>query len=631
MNKMARRDFLRLAGLGAAVFACGPRAFGAPAGKLALVEAENFDKLGGWAVDQQFMDQMGSPYLLAHGLGEPVADATTSVTLPAAGKYRVWVRTCDWVAKWQAPGAPGRFNVIVNGKTLGPLFGTEGADWHWQDGGTVETGAKAALALHDQMGFEGRCDAVLFSQDLDFRPPDAGKELAALRQQLLGLPEQPEDGGSFELVVVGGGIAGMCAALAAARSGMKTALIQDRPVLGGNNSSEVRVWLGGNVRLKPLPNIGNLVGEFEPKKRAHDGATNTAEIYEDDKREKLMKSEKNLTLLFNQRLISANMGKSGIAAVVAQDIRTGRRLRYAGELFADCTGDGQLGALAGAEFEVTQKQHMGPSNLWHAIETREPADFPHVNWALDLTDKPFPGRATKDSKTGKLKPADLSKLGQWFWETGFDLDPVTEVEKMRDWNLRAMYGAWDALKNADKLFPNHKLHWAAFIAGKRESRRLLGDVLLNKEDVVGDRKFDDACFPCTWSLDLHYADKRYGKGFEGREFISEAHFGKFKPPYWAPYRCLYSRNVPNLFMAGRDISVTHDALGTVRVMRTCGAMGEVVGLAAALCRKFSATPRGLYESHRDALTAAFQKGAPTLYKPPVGGLPKPATAHKAKT
>ena len=591
MNKMARRDFLRLAGLGAAAFACGPRAFGAPAGKLALVEAENFDKLGGWAVDQQFMDQMGSPYLLAHGLGEPVADATTSVALPAAGKYRVWVRTCDWVAKWQAPGAPGRFNVIVNGKTLGPLFGTEGADWHWQDGGAVETGAKATLALHDQMGFEGRCDAVLFSQDLDFRPPDAGKELAALRQRLLGLPEQPEDGGSFELVVVGGGIAGMCAALAAARSGLKTALIQDRPVLGGNNSSEVRVWLGGNVRLKPLPNIGNLVGEFEPLKRAHDGATNTAEIYEDDKREKLMKSEKNLTLLFNQRLISADMGQSAIAAVVTQDIRTGRRLRYTGELFADCTGDGQLGALAGAEFEVTQKQHMGPSNLWHAIETREPADFPHLNWALDLTDKPFPGRATRDSKTGKLKPANLAQLGQWFWETGFDLDPVTEVEKMRDWNLRAMYGAWDALKNTDKLFPNLKLHWAAFIAGKRESRRLLGDVLLNKEDVVGDRKFDDACFPCTWSLDLHYPDKKYAKGFEGHEFISEAHFGKFKPPFWAPYRCLYSRNVPNLFMAGRDISVTHDALGTVRVMRTCGAMGEVVGMAAALCRKFSATPK----------------------------------------
>jgi len=630
MNKMARRDFLRLAGLGAAAFACGPRAYGAPARNMALVEAENFEKLGGWAIDQQFMDQMGSPYLLAHGLGEPVADATTSVTLPAAGKYRVWVRTCDWVAKWQAPGAPGRFNVIVNGKTLGPLFGTEGADWHWQDGGAVETGEKASVALHDQTGFEGRCDAVLFSQDLDFRPPDAGKELAALRQQLLGLPEQPEDGGSFELVVVGGGIAGMCAALAAARSGVKTALIHDRPVLGGNNSSEVRVWLGGNVRLKPLPNIGNLIGEFETAKRAHSGPTNTAEIYEDDKREKLMTSEKNLKLIFNQRLISVEMGKSAIAAVVAQDIRTGRRLCYRGELFADCTGDGHLGALAGADFEVTRKQHMGPSNLWHPIETSGPVDFPSCKWALDLSGKPFPGRAVK-VLLGKNKPASLAALGQWYWETGFDLDPVTEVEKMRDWNLRAMYGAWDALKNTDKLFPNYKLHWAAFVAGKRESRRLLGDVLLNKEDVVGDRKFDDACFPCTWSLDLHYPDKKYAKGFEGREFISEAHFGKFKPPYWAPYRCLYSRSIPNLFMAGRDISVTHDALGTVRVMRTCGAMGEVVGIAAALCRKLSATPRGLYESHRDALTTAFQKGAPALSKPTPAKKPAtPSVKPKAK-
>ena len=610
MNNIARRDFIKLAGLGAAALACGRRAFAMPAGNLVLVEAENFEKLGGWALDQQFMDQMGSPYLLAHGLGEPVADATTTITLPAPGKYRVWVRTCDWVAKWQAPGAPGRFNVLINGKALGPLFGTDGADWHWQDGGTVELGEKISVALHDLTGFEGRCDALLFSRDLDFRPPPDGAALAILRQQLLGLPEQPDDGGSYELVVVGGGIAGMCAALAAARSGVKTALIQDRPVLGGNNSSEVRVWLGGEIRLKPFTNIGNLVAEFEPKRRAHSGPANTGEIYEDDKRAKLLADEGNLKLILNQRLVAADVHGGRLAAVVTQDIRTGRRTRYAGELFADCTGDGQVGALAGAEFEVTQKQHMGPSNLWHPMDIGKPVDFPHCKWALDLSDKLFPGRAVK-KLLGKNKPADLKQLGQWFWETGFDLDPVTEVESMRDWNLRAMYGAWDALKNTDHLFPTYALHWASFIAGKRESRRLLGDVVLCKEDILSARKFEDACFPCTWSMDLHYPDKRYAKGFEGREFISEAHFGKFKPPFWAPYRCLYSRTIPNLFMAGRDISVTHDALGTVRVMRTGGAMGEIVGIAAALCRKYSATPRLIYEKHSDALMAAVKRGAPS--------------------
>ena len=137
----------------------------APKAPLVLLEAEQFANLGGWVVDQQFMDQMGSPYLLAHGLGEPVRDAETTVQFPAAGTYHMWVRTRDWVAPWKAPGAPGRFKVLVNGKPLGTTFGTEGAEWHWQDGGTVKVGREATLALHDLTGFEGRCDAILFASD----------------------------------------------------------------------------------------------------------------------------------------------------------------------------------------------------------------------------------------------------------------------------------------------------------------------------------------------------------------------------------------------------------------------------------------------------------------------------------
>ncbi len=143
------------------------------------------------------MDQMGSPYLLAHGLGEPVRDAETTVQFPAAGNYRVWVRTRDWVAPWKAPGAPGRFKVLVNGKPLGATFGTEGAEWHWQDGGTVKVGREAKVALHDLTGFEGRCDAILFASDLGFRPPNEPSALAAFRRQALGLPEAPEDGGKL--------------------------------------------------------------------------------------------------------------------------------------------------------------------------------------------------------------------------------------------------------------------------------------------------------------------------------------------------------------------------------------------------------------------------------------------------
>jgi len=208
-----------------------------------LVEAERFAEVGGWVRDSQFMDQMGSSFLLAHGLGRPVEDATTTVELPAAGTYRIWVRTRDWVAPWNAPGAPGRFQLAIDGELLPTLYGTEGAEWHWQEGGRIaitEPGG-ITLALHDLTGFEGRCDAIVLSADADFVPPEARHELEGFRREHLGSLETPIERGPFDLVVVGGGIAGTCAALSAARLGLTVALIQDRPVLGGNNSSEVRV------------------------------------------------------------------------------------------------------------------------------------------------------------------------------------------------------------------------------------------------------------------------------------------------------------------------------------------------------------------------------------------------------
>ena len=229
-----------------------------------LVEAEGFADTGGWVIDPQFMDGMGSPYLLAHGLGKPVADANTTMEIPTAGQYRVWVRTKDWVARWKAPGTPGRFRVLVNGRALEPTFGTLGAEWHWQDGGSVNLPqGTVRLVLHDLTGFEGRCDAIVFSRDPDFRPPNADPEMAAFRRNCLGHPEEPEAGRKYDFVVTGGGIAGTCAALSAARLGLKVALIQDRPVLGGNNSSEVRVWLHGTRNKEPWPRVGDVVAELE--------------------------------------------------------------------------------------------------------------------------------------------------------------------------------------------------------------------------------------------------------------------------------------------------------------------------------------------------------------------------------
>ena len=156
-----------------------------------------------------------------------------------------------------------------------------------------------------------------------------------------------------------------------------------------------------------------------------------------------------------------------------------------------------------------------------------------------------------------------------------------------------MYGAWDALKNVRKKYPTHQLAWAAYVAGKRESRRLLGDLILAKKDLIDGTQYADGCVPTGWRIDLHLADKRYEDGFGADAFLSEAQFGKYKQPYWIPYRCLYSRNVPNLLMAGRNISATHLAFASTRVMATCAVMGQAAGTAAVLCCRDNCQPRAI--------------------------------------
>ena len=597
-----------------------------------LLEAEQFADLGGWDIDPQSMEQMGSPYLLAHGLGVPVRDAVTTARFATPGSVRVWVRTRDWVAPWKAPGAPGKFQVLVDGKALATTFGTEGAEWHWQDGGVVTVGAQARVALHDLTGFEGRCDAMVFSPDLAFTPPHELAALAPFRRAALGLPAAAQDGGSFDLVIVGGGIAGTAAAVSAARNGLTVALIQDRPVLGGNGSSEVRVWPEGKTRQPPFPHIGEIVDELVPAKGPGDGNAKGAAVYADDRKLAVVRAEKRITLFTEQRVIGVEADHGTIHAVVAQHIRSSQRLRFTGKLFADCTGDATVGILAGADHEAAADGKMGSSNLWNVLDVADPvqvlkceckdkdalslavkegassAPFPRCPWAIDLSDKPFPGRSPANGQPAKNP---LKDLGAWFWESGFDRDQITEIEYIRDLNLRAMYGAWDTLKNVDKLYPNHRLGWAAYIAGKRESRRLLGDVILTGTDFREGTVFPDGCFPCSWHIDLHKPDPAYDKNHpKGDEFISTFTHGKeftYKGPYWAPYRTLYSRNLTNLFMAGRDISVNREGLGPVRVMKTCGMMGEIVGKAAALACRHQTTPRGVYQNHLAELRAMMEQ------------------------
>ncbi|TWT43115.1 alpha-L-fucosidase [Botrimarina hoheduenensis] len=605
---------------------------------LVLIEAEAFDSPGGWVVDQQFMDQMGSPFVLAHGLGVPVNDATTTVSLPSPGEYRVWVRTRDWVAPWNVPGAPGRFRIVVDGSPLPKTFGTEGAKWQWHDGGTVRLGDRVEFALHDLTGFEGRCDAILLARDTNFIPPDGGDKLASLRSGLLGWDRGPADGGEYDLVVVGGGIAGTCAAITAARLGQSVALIQDRPALGGNGSSEVRVWPHGFSNYEPFPHVGDVVIELLGPHQPSQGVPDVKDHrhFNDRHKLELAQAEPNLTLMMEQRVNAARAEGGSIHSVIAQHTRSGRRTLVRGKRFLDSTGDGVLGALVAADFELAAEGRMGQTNLWSFGETEEnehalkclcedfnerislsftPAEsaqpFPRCPWAADLIDVDFPGR--NRNKTFDLKGDN--QLGTWFWESGFNKNPIADGEWIRDLNFRAMYGAWDVLKNVDGRYSNHRLKWAAYVSGKRESRRLIGDVVLTAEDFRNATEFADAAFPCTWHIDVHSPHPDYFEENDTDAFFSTFTRGdkyQYKQPYWAPYRCLYSRNIDNLFMAGRDISVTQDGLGAVRVMRTCGMMGEIVGMASSICKDKGCTPREVYQRYLPELRALMLGGLPCV-------------------
>lgn len=550
-----------------------------------LIEAESFKSHGGWKLDTQFIDNMGSPYLLAHGLGQPVGDATTQVKFPSTGTYRVYVRTKDWVARWNAPGTPGRFQLLVNGKPLKETFGTKSAEWFWHDGSSVTVDStNVTLSLKDLTGFEGRCDAIYFTKSND-TPPNDSNILPEWRRKLLDLPEAPIEQSGYDIVVIGGGYSGLGTAISAARMGCKVALIQNRGVLGGNGSSEVRVWAMGNIRRGKYPRIGEIIEEISDKAKKSPG---TYEEFEDAKKEKIVRAEPNIDLFLHHHAYQVETKDNQITAVYAFDTRTSARKRFVGKLFTDCTGHGTIGYLAQADWEMTPKGRMGMSNMWRWDEADSPTTFPQTPWALDLTMRDF--------------PYPRSHHGQWFWESGFDLNPIKEAEAIRDWNLRAVYGAFNAMKNRDGAdkHTNAMLTWIAYIGGPRESRRLLGDVVLTQDDIVTKRDFPDGCVPSTWSIDLHYPKKQFAEKFPDNPFISYAvHDRRVDRQYGypVPYRCFYSRNISNLFMAGRCISVTHEALGTVRVMKTCGMMGEVVGKAASICVKHDCLPRDVYQSH----------------------------------
>ncbi len=292
-----------------------------------LIQAADFADYGGWVLDSQFETQMGSPYLLAHGLGRPVADATTVVDVPESGEYEVWVRAKDWVPSYH----PGRFTLAINGAALEAEFGANDQDWSWQSAGKVAlTKGEASLMLHDLTGFDGRCDAIYLSKD-GSTPPNQVNDLSrAWRKALRGLPDQPVEAGDYDVVVVGGGVSGCAAALTAARLGQRVALIHDRPVLGGNASKE--------IGLMPRGAQGELLAELAA--RGPDG---------DLMAFSLLEAEPTASVFLEHRIAAAATEASRIVSVDAVQARGGHERRIRGRTFIDTSGVAMLGLLAGAE------------------------------------------------------------------------------------------------------------------------------------------------------------------------------------------------------------------------------------------------------------------------------------------
>jgi FAD dependent oxidoreductase len=413
---------------------------------------------------------------------------------------------------------------------------------------------------------------------------------------------------NFDFCVVGGGVAGICAAMSAARQGIKTAIIQDRPIFGGNSSSEIRMHISGADRSGELPNLRET-GILE-ELRLENLRRNPQQSYSvwDSILYQKIKAEPNIESFLNCSCLDVEMDGDKILSVTGWQLTTETYHTIKSKIFADCSGDGILAPMTGAQFrmgreaqdefdesiapEIADDKTMGMTLMFAAKDTGKPQSFRPPSWAHTFkTDDDLPSGATEHDK--------YIKMGYWWIELGGEkYHSIHDTEKIRDELLKIVYGVWDHIKNhGDHGAENWALDWVQFLPGKRESRRYVGAHILSQKEIGSGGRFDDVVAYGGWTMDDHDP----GGFWSLKTSRPSTIFHPCPSPYGIPLRSLYSKNIKNLMFAGRCISATHAAMSSTRVMGSAAVMGQAVGTAAAIAIKKNILPSGISKNLVDDL------------------------------
>ncbi|MEA2063787.1 MAG: FAD-dependent oxidoreductase [Gemmatimonadota bacterium] len=430
--------------------------------------------------------------------------------------------------------------------------------------------------------------------------PGAGADISP------GTPGITKNTLQVDVVVAGGGMSGVCAALAAARGGASTVLVQDRPVLGGNSSSEVRMHIrGADVNGRPDARETGILEELQLENQVRNPQRSAA-MWDLILWERVHYQE-NLTLLLNTVLTACRKEKQIIRSVDCCQMTTEKIFTIEGKIFIDCTGDGTLGHLAGNPYRVGQEARgefdeslapekalaytMGSSLLFQARDLGRPVKFTPPEWAYNYpTDKEL------------TRYHSRYEYGYWWIEWGGMLDTIKDDDRIREELLKILFGVWDHIKNhGDHGANNWALEWFGMLPARRESRRLMGKYILRQDDLTSGRTFPDEAAYGGWPIDHHH---HMGFDYKQDDFFFSHKLDKL---YSIPLSSLYSSVVKNLFFAGRNMSATHVAMSSTRVMATCAVMGQGAGAAAARCCARDCNPGELSPSDISAIKQTILK------------------------